>query len=54
MSGALDGNRSIGPEQRQWTLLLWNPWFVAGGLAFGLAALAAARAEPRAPREVGS
>ncbi|MDE3721873.1 DUF3995 domain-containing protein [Nocardiopsis sp. N85] len=28
----------VSPEQRLWTLLLWNPWFLVGGLAFGLAA----------------
>jgi hypothetical protein len=27
----------IGPEQRTWTLLLWNPWFLIGGLVFGAA-----------------
>ncbi|MFF8280886.1 DUF3995 domain-containing protein [Streptomyces lateritius] len=30
---------SVSEGQRVWTLVLWNPWFVAGGLAFGLAAL---------------
>ncbi|MFD7552137.1 DUF3995 domain-containing protein [Streptomyces sp. NPDC059816] len=34
----------VGPEQRLWTLLLWNPWFLIGGLAFGLAARASGRA----------
>ena len=38
LGGALDGNSAISPEQRYWALVLWNPWFVAGGLAFGLAA----------------
>ncbi|MET8137247.1 DUF3995 domain-containing protein [Streptomyces sp. NPDC005251] len=33
----LDGNVSSG--QRFWTLVLWNPWFVAGGLAFGMSAM---------------
>ncbi|MGW7363087.1 DUF3995 domain-containing protein [Streptomyces sp. NPDC054841] len=33
----LDTSVSVG--QRSWTLALWNPWFIAGGLAFGLAAL---------------
>ncbi|MFJ9406839.1 DUF3995 domain-containing protein [Streptomyces sp. NPDC101393] len=28
----------VSPEQRRWTLLLWNPWFLVGGLVFGLAA----------------
>ncbi len=30
---------SVSEEQRAWTLALWNPWFIAGGMAFGLAAL---------------
>ncbi|MFF3767640.1 DUF3995 domain-containing protein [Streptomyces sp. NPDC001922] len=30
---------AVSPEQRTWSLALWNPWFVVGGLAFGLAAL---------------
>ncbi|MCW7944046.1 hypothetical protein AAW14_18850 [Streptomyces hygroscopicus] len=28
----------VSASQRAWTLALWNPWFIAGGLAFGLAA----------------
>lgn len=43
----LDTSVSVG--QRVWTLALWNPWFIAGGLAFGLAALRSRRhtdAEP--------
>ncbi|MYW46676.1 DUF3995 domain-containing protein [Streptomyces sp. SID161] len=34
---------SVSEEQRAWTLALWNPWFIAGGLAFGLAALRSRR-----------
>ncbi|MFF9156218.1 DUF3995 domain-containing protein [Streptomyces sp. NPDC014846] len=34
---------SVSGEQRAWTLALWNPWFIAGGLAFGLAAFHAGR-----------
>jgi hypothetical protein len=30
---------SVSAAQRAWTLALWNPWFIAGGLAFGLATL---------------
>ncbi|QLE70307.1 DUF3995 domain-containing protein [Streptomyces rectiverticillatus] len=37
----LDTSVSVG--QRVWTLALWNPWFIAGGLAFGLAALRSSR-----------
>ncbi|ARF54445.1 DUF3995 domain-containing protein [Streptomyces gilvosporeus] len=29
---------NVSPEQRLWTLVLWNPWFLIGGLVFGLAA----------------
>ncbi|NKS56361.1 DUF3995 domain-containing protein [Rhodococcus hoagii] len=25
---------AVGPEQTHWSLVLWNPWFVVGGLAF--------------------
>ncbi|MBT2392310.1 DUF3995 domain-containing protein [Streptomyces sp. ISL-1] len=35
----------VSPEQRLWTLLLWNPWFLVGGLVFGLAARGAGRAK---------
>ncbi|KOG91621.1 hypothetical protein ADK38_02165 [Streptomyces varsoviensis] len=38
----LTGDSGPGPgvssAQRLWTLLLWNPWFLLGGLIFGLAA----------------
>ncbi|MEU1464964.1 DUF3995 domain-containing protein [Streptomyces sp. NPDC005727] len=43
---------SVSAGQRAWTLALWNPWFIAGGLAFGLAALWSRRhtvAEPPPP-----
>lgn len=33
----------VSPEQRLWTLVLWNPWFLAGGLVFGLSARAFGR-----------
>jgi hypothetical protein len=46
LAGAYDGNAAIGPEQRHWSLLLWNPWFVVGGVAFLLAALSGARTRP--------
>ncbi|MEC3976811.1 DUF3995 domain-containing protein [Amycolatopsis sp. H20-H5] len=29
---------SVGSAQRFWTLVLWNPWFVLGGVLFALAA----------------
>jgi hypothetical protein len=37
------GGGAVSPAQRWWTLLLWNPWFLLGGLLFGLAAGAARR-----------
>ncbi|MFH8589634.1 DUF3995 domain-containing protein [Streptomyces celluloflavus] len=38
---------AVSPEQRLWTLLLWNPWFLIGGLVFGLAARELGRSEGR-------
>ncbi|MFK0294959.1 DUF3995 domain-containing protein [Streptomyces sp. NPDC090442] len=38
LSGAAGPERGISPAQRLWTLVLWNPWFLVGGLLFGLAA----------------
>lgn len=40
---------AVSSEQRLWTLLLWNPWFLVGGVAFGLAArgFGSARAQER-------
>ncbi|MFJ9034787.1 DUF3995 domain-containing protein [Streptomyces sp. NPDC102274] len=35
----------VSPEQRLWTLVLWNPWFLVGGLVFGLAARESGSAE---------
>jgi hypothetical protein len=32
------GGGAISGAQRQWTLVLWNPWFLVGGIAFALAA----------------
>lgn len=43
LAGAYDGNAAITAEQRHWSLLLWNPWFVAGGAVFLLATRSAAR-----------
>jgi hypothetical protein len=34
---------AVSAGRRAWTPALWNPWFVAGGLVFGLAALRSAR-----------
>ncbi|MGW9043397.1 DUF3995 domain-containing protein [Streptomyces lydicus] len=45
-------NTAVSVGQRAWTLALWNPWFVAGGLAFGLAALRSRRhADAEPPRQ---
>ncbi|MFE0700836.1 DUF3995 domain-containing protein [Streptomyces sp. NPDC058872] len=49
LTGTVHGDASVSEQQRVWTLFLWNPWFVAGGLSFGLATLRASRrtgAEP--------
>lgn len=43
---------SVGPAQTHWSLLLWNPWFMLGGIAFvhGTCRLASlGRAEGPAP-----
>jgi len=37
---------SVSAGQRFWTLVLWNPWFIAGGLAFGMSALKSGRRDP--------
>ncbi|AZM52692.1 DUF3995 domain-containing protein [Streptomyces sp. WAC 01529] len=37
---------SVSAGQRAWTLALWNPWFIAGGLAFGLATLRSREPSP--------
>jgi hypothetical protein len=41
------GKGAISAGERFWTLVLWNPWFLAGGVAFGLAAVAAGRPAAR-------
>ena len=43
------GGGNISPAQRGWSLVLWNPWFLLGGISFGLAALAARRATSAGP-----
>jgi hypothetical protein len=30
---------TVGPAHRFWTLVLWNPWFAVGGIAFLVAGL---------------
>ena len=34
---------AVGPGQTQWSLWLWNPWFVVGGMVFLVAARRLAR-----------
>ncbi len=43
LSDAGYGGEAVAHAQRFWTLVLWNPWFLIGGLAFALAAVAARR-----------
>jgi hypothetical protein len=47
LSDANYGDGAISRSERFWTLTLWNPWFLVGGLAFGLAAVAAFRSPAR-------
>ena len=35
-----DGNTALTPSQVHVSLVLWNPWFILGGLAFAMASLA--------------
>jgi Protein of unknown function (DUF3995) len=46
LAGVYDANGAISSGQRHWSLVLWNPWFVVGGLAFLLAALGRTRTRP--------
>ena len=39
------GGGAITAAQRTWTLWVWNPWFLLGGALFGLAGMAARRAD---------
>ncbi|MGG2464158.1 DUF3995 domain-containing protein [Streptomyces sp. RGM 3693] len=45
LTDAAGQRMNVSPDQRFWTLVLWNPWFLVGGLAFGLAARKFGRAE---------
>jgi hypothetical protein len=36
---------AVSASERQWTLALWNPWFLIGGLASAAATLAAQQSE---------
>jgi hypothetical protein len=37
LTGAGRVASSVGPLETHWSLILWNPWFAAGGLALLLA-----------------
>jgi hypothetical protein len=37
LTGAGDVASSVGPLETRWSLILWNPWFAAGGVALLLA-----------------
>ena len=41
LSDAGYGKGAVSADQRWWSLVLWNPWFLAGGATFALAALGA-------------
>ncbi|WP_246626452.1 DUF3995 domain-containing protein [Modestobacter italicus] len=43
LAGAYAGNAAMSDAQRHWSLVLWNPWFLLGGMAFLLAARSTAR-----------
>jgi hypothetical protein len=32
--------QQVGPLETHWSLVLWNPWFIIGGICFGALALA--------------
>ena len=40
------GAGAISADQRCWTLVLWYPWFLIGGITFGMAAVAARQPSP--------
>ncbi|MEU2513496.1 DUF3995 domain-containing protein [Streptomyces syringium] len=54
LTGTTHLDSSVSAGQRAWTLALWNPWFIAGGLAFGLAALHSRRHTDAEPPPDGS
>ena len=41
LSDAGYGGGAISAARRTWTLVVWDPWFLVGGVLFGTAALAA-------------
>lgn len=47
VTGVVGVRSSVGSSEAHWSLLLWNPWFIVGGVAFGLAARQSQRSEAR-------
>jgi len=45
LTGTAGPEIDVSPRQRLWTLTLWNPWFLVGGLVFGLAAWQSSKAK---------
>ena len=41
LSGFYESNSAVTSSQVYWSLVLWNPWFILGGMAFALASLTA-------------
>ncbi|MFD4370259.1 DUF3995 domain-containing protein [Streptomyces sp. NPDC058486] len=54
LTGTAPLDASVSEQQKVWTLALWNPWFIAGGIAFGLATLRAGRHTDAAPPAASS
>ncbi|RJQ66908.1 DUF3995 domain-containing protein [Pseudonocardiaceae bacterium YIM PH 21723] len=46
-TGAGGVREAVGPDQTQWSLILWNPWFIAGGTLLLLATATYGRAVPK-------
>jgi hypothetical protein len=42
------GHGAVSPAERFWTLVLWDPWFLVGGVAFAGVTVAARRRHPGA------
>lgn len=47
LAGVYDGNPAISQAQLHWSLILWNPWFILGGVLFLMAARGATTARRR-------
>lgn len=41
LGGFYESNTALASSQVHWSLVLWNPWFIRGGVAFALATLTA-------------